>query len=399
MPRREAAREGGRGEGESVFIAAGEASGDWAGARLAEALGRLRGDLELQGIGGRQMAAAGVELFADSSQWGAIGVFESAVKVPRVWRVLKQTQAHLKALRPAAVVLIDCGAFNLPLARAAREAGLRTLYYLPPGSWSRRLRSAELPELVDAIATPFPWSRDLLRGRRARVEWVGHPVVESARPEMPAEEAWGRYGLDAKRPVVALAPGSREQEMRYVLPVLAEAAARLAREWEGTQFIVPVAETVEGERVRDAFARAGAEVTLLSGMDSNALQLARAGAVCSGTATLEFACLGVPMVVVYRASRATTLQYRLFRGLIGRQRWAAMPNIIADREVVKELLGSEASPAAVAAEVSALLAEGARREHVKEGLREVAGSLGPVGASERTAEMVLELVDAGGGDQ
>ncbi len=141
------------------------------------------------------------------------------------------------------------------------------------------------------------------------------------------------------------------------------------------------------------FARPGVKATLLRGMDYDALQLARAAAVCSGTAALEFACLGVPMVVVYRASAATTVQYRLFRGLIGRQRWAAMPNIIAGREVVRELLGSAASGEAVAREVGALLAEGERREEVLAGLGEVVRNLGPAGASERTAELVLELTE------
>ncbi len=192
--------------------------------------------------------------------------------------------------------------------------------------------------------------------------------------------------------MIARPPGSRAQEIHYLLPVLVKAAARLAREWDGIQFVVPVAETVERERVRAEFERGEVAVKLLSGMDHDALQLAEAAAVCSGTATLEFACLGIPMVVVYRASRATTLQYRLMRGLIGRQRWAAMPNIIAGREVVKELLGSAASPEAIAGEVGALLVGGARREQVRADLREVVQSLGPGGASERTAEMVLELM-------
>jgi len=388
-------REGG-GSGEegrpSVLLVAGEASGDWAGALLAQALRKRRADLVLRGIGGRRMAAAGVELFADSSDWGAIGVFEAAAKVPRACGVLRKTRAHLGAARPDALVLVDCGAFNIPLARWARKVRLRTLYYLPPGSWSRRLRSPELRELVDVIATPFRWSRDLLAGGRARVEWVGHPVVEAARPKLPAAAAWGRYGLDPEHPVVALAPGSREQEVHYLLPVLAEAAARLAREWEGIQFVMPVAETVEERQVKRGFERAGVKARFLSGMECDALQLASAAAVCSGTATLEFACLGVPMVVVYRASRATTLQYRLVRGLIGGQRWAAMPNIIAGREVVRELLGSAAKPEAVAKEVSALLADEPRRERMRSDLREVVAALGPPGASARTAELVLEMI-------
>jgi lipid-A-disaccharide synthase len=417
-----------------IFMVAGEASGDWVGALLAEALRRQRPGVSIAGIGGRRMAAAGVELFADSSGWGAIGVFEAASRVPRVWWALRATRRHLGKAPPDALVLIDCGAFNLPLARCARCAGIATLYYFPPGSWSRRLRSAELRELADVIATPFPWSRDLLAGGRARVEWVGHPVVEAARPTVSAEEAGRRYGLDANRPVVALAPGSRKQELRYVLPVLAGAGARLAAQvrdihgrscvkvrlsssprqrrgrrgrsllhqdnalmQETPQFIVPVAATVDRLTVEKTLARFGVRATLLAGMEYNALQLADAAAVCSGTATLEFACLGIPMVAVYRASRATTLQYRLIRGLIGRQRFAAMPNIIAQRETVRELLGSAAAPEAVAAELAALLGDEERRTMMKRDLAEVAAALGQPGASDRTAALVLELAGRGKG--
>jgi lipid-A-disaccharide synthase len=318
--------------------------------------------------------------------------------VPRVWRALRATRRHLGNAPPDALVLIDCGAFNIPLARFARCAGIATLYYFPPGSWSRRLRSPELRALVDVIATPFPWSRDLLAGGRAKVEWVGHPVVEAARPTLSAEEAGRRHGLDASRPVVALAPGSRKQELRYVLPVLAGAGARLAAQVQETpQFIVPVAATADRLTVENTLARFGVRATLLAGMEYNALQLAGTAAVCSGTATLEFACLGIPMVVVYRASRATTLQYRLIRGLIGRQRFAAMPNIIAQREIVRELLGSAATPEAVAAELEALLRDEERRAQMKRDLAEVAAALGQPGASDRTAALVLELAGRGKG--
>jgi len=383
-----------RGEGgpATVFLSAGEASGDWTGAMLARTLGELRPDLRLRGIGGRRMAEAGVELTSDSSSWGAIGVFEALSKLPRVLGILRATRHCLGAEPPHVLVLIDCGAFNIPLARFARSRGIPTLYYFPPGSWSRRLRGPELRDLVDVIATPFPWSRDLLSGGRAAVEWVGHPVVEASRPRITPEKAFTKYGLDPGRRVIALAPGSRDQELGYVFPVLLQVAALISERLGDVQFLAPVAPTLDPARVRAGLERAGVTFTLLQGMDYDALQLAQAAAVCSGTATLEFTCLGVPMVVVYRASRLTTLQYRLIRGVIGGQRWAAMPNIIAGRGIVRELLGSAATPQAVAAEVIDLLSDPARRAQVKEGLAEVKTALGEPGATRRTAELVLGLL-------
>ena len=371
---------------------------------MARALKEREPGLALAGVGGRRMAAAGVDLVADSSEWGAIGVCDAVGKIPRVWRVLRRVRARLERERPSAVVLIDSGGGNVPLARRVRKLGLKTVYYLPPGSWSRRLRNPGLRELVDVVATPFPWSRDLLTGGRARVEWVGHPVLEAARPKLSCEEAWQRYGLDPGRRVVALAPGSRGQEMKHVLPLLAKAAGRLAREFEGVQFMAPVSDPVYEKRVWDAFRKAGVRVMLLQGMEYDALQLAEAAAVCSGTATLEFACLGTPMVVVYRAGLGTSLQFVLARGVIGKQWRAGMPNIIAGRDIVPELLWKWAKPETLARELGSLLRDEDRRERMKADLAEVVANLGgdprlggdsrlgQVGASGKTAELVLELM-------
>jgi len=375
-----------------VFVVAGEASGDWAGALLARALKRKRPGLRLRGIGGRRMAGAGVDLVADSSDWGAIGVFDAVRKIPRAYLSIRRLRRRLAQERPSALVLIDSGAVNVPLARMVQNLKLKMLYYLPPGSWSRNPRGRAVRELVDVIATPFPWSKDLLSGGRARVEWVGHPVLEAARPKLSAEGAWGPYGLDRERSVVALAPGSREQEMRYVLPLMAEAAARLKAQSAGTQFLVPVSDPAYEELVRKAFHGVGVQMTLLQGMEYDALQLAGAAAVCSGTATLEFACLGIPMVVVYKASPGTTVQFLLVRGVIGKQWRAAMPNIIAGRDVVPELLWRYATPQAMARELFSLLEDRERRQQMQRDLAEVVHSLGEPGASERTADLVLEMM-------
>ncbi len=377
----------------SVFISAGEASGDWAGARLADALRTRSGDLRLRGVGGRRMASAGVQLIADSSTWGAIGVFEALSKVPRVMRSLRVIHSWLRASPPSALVLIDAGAVNMRFAHQARSMGLPTLYYFPPGSWRKRPKSIEIRDAVDMIATPFPWSRDLLQGGRARVEWVGHPVVEYAHPDISREEAAKRYGIDLTRPVVAIAPGSRSQEIHYLLPVLAHAASRLMQHFPGLQLLVPVASSLDRDRTLGPLTSVGVQARPLDGMDYNALQLAQAAVVCSGSVTLEFSCLRTPMVVVYRASRATTLQYRLLRGLLGGQRFAAMPNIIAGREVVRELLGSEANPDSIAREVASLLRDERERARISAELGAVVAALGSPGASARTAEMVLELIE------
>jgi len=376
----------------AVFLSAAEASGDWAGALLATALRRKRPALQLFGLGGARMAAAGVHLVEETSHWGAIGVFDALRTIPRAWAGLRRARAHLAGNPADVVVLIDSGGVNIPFARMVRKLGPRILYYLPPGSWSRKSRNHTIQNLADVIATPFAWSKETLAGGRARVEWVGHPVLETVRPRLSPQEARRHYGIEPDRSVLALAPGSREQEMGFVLPILAEAAARLVARIEGLQLLVPVSNPIFEQHIRDAFQQRGLEAILLHGMEYDALQLAEAAAVCSGTATLEFACLRVPMVIVYRAGIATTFQYVLFRGILGGQRYAGMPNIIAQREIVPELLRRYATPEAIACELGSLLTDQERRARVRADLDDVVRALGTEGASERTAELVLGLL-------
>jgi len=219
--------------------------------------------------------------------------------------------------------------------------------------------------------------------------------VEQARPTISREEAQARYGVASSHRVAAIAPGSREQEIHYLLPVLLRAAAKLEKQFPGMHFLIPAAPSLQREWIASSLSEAGLKVTLLEGMDYNALQLAEAAVVCSGSATLEFACLGIPMVVVYRASRLTTLQFRLVRGVIGGQRFAAMPNIIAGREVVPELLGSAAEPGAICQQLAGFLEDRGRCARVRADLDLVVTTLGPPGASQRTAAMVLELIGQG----
>jgi lipid-A-disaccharide synthase len=283
----------------------------------------------------------------------------------------------------------------MPLARIAKGLGVPVIYYLPPGSWSRRPRGGHLREVADVIATPFPWSRDNLAGGHARVEWVGHPAAESVRPAMSPEEAYRHYSLDPGRPVVALAPGSRAQELGSLLPVLAGAGVLLQGSFPGAQFLLPVAPSVDADRVRAHLRQQGLHALLLSGMEYDALQLAQAAAVCSGTATLEFACLRVPMAVVYRASAAVAVQW-LIRSVRSRQRFVGLPNIIAGRQVVPELLGRAASPEGIAAVLCSFLHDEGLRATMRRDLDEVAATLDGPGASNRTAALILEAIAAHG---
>lgn len=381
-----------------IFISAGEASGDRYGGLLAEALRRLDPEVRLRGIGAAQMRAAGVELVADSSAWSAIGLLDAVrIALGRMGEPRRVRRA-LADDAPDVLVLIDFGAFNVPLARFARRRAIPTLYEMPPGAWSRRRPPGDLPGIVDAIATPFDWSAQRLAGGQAQVELIGHPCLDYVGTTRTAEQAAAALGLDRGRRVIALVPGSRRHEIERIAPRIFAAAAQIAREVPGTQFLVPVAPTVDREQVtRLAVARLGgaADLRLLDGMDYDALQLADVAIAASGTATLELACLGVPMVVVYWVPRATDLQFRLGRVRREGIRWFALPNLLADRQIVPELAQARFTPERVAAEALRLLRDDEAARAMRRDLAQVRRLLGESGASERVAEIVMALAKSG----
>jgi len=375
-----------------LFIVAGEPSGDRQGAALAAEIRRLEPQARVSGVGSHAMAAAGVDLFCDSAGWAAIGAGEALKKIPALWLKKRAIVRRLLSHSPAALVLIDFGAFNLRLARTLQGSGIPILYYFPPRSWSRRPPTGDLTELVDAIATPFRWSEQALSGGKAIARWVGHPLVDQVRPAMSPDEARSRWGIAADERLLVVVPGSRPQELRLITPHLAEAAGILTRERAGLRVAVTVAPGVDREALRQRFQRLGIEPIMVEGLNPDLLQLADVALATSGTATLELAIIGVPMVVVYKVSLTTKLQYEIVRRLRGALwRFIAMPNVIADRRIVPELLQERARPELIAAEGRALLDDAEARERMRRDLLAVAAELGPPGAATRAAEMVVAL--------
>jgi lipid-A-disaccharide synthase len=223
------------------------------------------------------------------------------------------------------------------------------------------------------------------------VRWVGHPLVEQVRPKIGAQEARRALGLADNERLVVVAPGSRRQELRYLLPPLAAAAEILNRQAPGLRFAVSAAPGVSRDRLRRRFVRADAEPIMMDGLDPDLLQVAAVALAASGTATLELAMLGIPMVVVYKVSPTTRLQFALVCRVRGPVRFIAMPNVIAQREIVPELLQDRARGDTIAAEARKLLQDSAAAQRMRADLREVTAQLGPPGAAGRAADMALAL--------
>lgn len=378
------------GSAPHVFLLTGEPSGDLHGARLAQALLARDPRVRLSGVGGTRMRQAGVQIEADSEHWGAIGIPEALRKVPSLLGHLHRLTRRLLADPPDVLVLIDFGAFNMRLLRQLQGSGIRTVYYIPPGCWSRRRAPGQLPFLADAIATPFPWSAASLSaaGGTAQVQWVGHPILEYTRQAATPAEARARLGIDPAQPVVAVAPGSRRAELRYLLPVFRDALARLHPR---PTVLLALAPSLD-RRAVTALLPPDLPVHYLDGIDYAVMRAADAALVASGTATLELACLDIPMVVAYRASFATWLQYRLVARHITH---ISLPNILCDAPVVPELLQHAASPAALADALAPLLTDTPARRAQRTAFAALRETLGDGQACAKTAEMVLKLSPPG----
>ena len=365
--------------GPRILISAGEASGDLHAAHLVREVLRLRPDARFFGMGGERMAAAGVERIVESRDVAVTGLVEVAARIGPVLRGLARLRRSLEERRPDLVVLVDFPDFNLRLARAARKRGIPSVYYIAPQVWAwRRGRARLLRGLVEKVLVILPFEKDLYGDKGV---FVGHPLLD----EMGTRPA----AAPADPPCVALLPGSRENEVRRILPVLLEAAGRIAARIPEVTFFLPVASTAPASEIRSRVRASGLPVRVTLHGRRAGLAACRAAVVASGTATLETALLGVPMVIVYRMA---PLSYVLARRLV-RVPHVGLINMVAGERIVPELLQGDATSEGIAAEIAAYLEDPAHRRRVSEALLSAAARLGGPGASARAAAEVVGVLE------
>ncbi len=375
--------------GPEIFISAGEVSGDQHAAALLMELRRMRPDLAAWGVGGPCLAAAGQQQVAGIEQLSLVGITEVLPKLGSILALLRRLRGELARRRPAVVVLVDAPDFNLRLARAAHELGLRVVYFITPQVWAwRRGRLRDIRRTVDLALCILPFEEAFFKEAGIRTEYVGHPLVDLVRPSAPQQALRADLQLDAARPVVALLPGSRRGEVRALLPSLLGAGALLSRRRPRPQFVVPAASPA----VRPLLSPLSAEpiaARIVEGRAWDCLAAADAAVVASGTATLETALIGTPFVVVYRVS---PLSHAIAKRLI-RARWASLPNLLLGEPAVLELLQYECRPETIAAEIERLLDDPAAAARLREKCGKVSALLGPGGAAARAAASIARYAD------
>lgn len=367
------------------MLVAGEASGDLHGATLSRALGALAPERRLFGMGGVGMAAAGVELLEDVTAAAAVGGSEAVGRLPRLYRAYRHLAQALAERRPGVLVLIDFPEFNLRLAAVAKRAGVPVVYFIPPQVWAWRLwRVRTMRRLVSLVLAVFPFEAPIYRRAGVPVEFVGHPVLDALAAAPSRAVARRELGLGEGARVIGLLPGSRREEVARVLPLLRDAVARIAAAEPAARFVLGLAPTITPAALGEA--RGGTPSIEVHPARAHAvMRAADVLLVASGTATLEAALLGTPMVVCYRFSRASEAIARL----LVRVPWMSLANLVLGRAVVPELFQGRATGARLAAEALRLLTDADACAAQREAFTELARELGEPGVGARAARWVL----------
>jgi lipid-A-disaccharide synthase len=369
-----------------LLLSAGEASGDMYAARLATAL-KQRAEVEIFGMGGPQMRAAGVDIITDYSEVSVVGITEILSHLPSLIRAMRRLVNEADLRRPTLAILTDFPGFHLRLARKLKARKIRNAYYICPQFWAWRPWRVRIVRRRFAQALCiFPFEEKFYADAGVPVKFIGHPLVGAVHATVDRATFLREQNLDPVRPVVAVLPGSRRAELNQHLPILHEACARIHRETQA-QFVIASAHTNTASELREGWPP-DIPLRVVEGRTYNALASADAAIVSSGTATVETALLDVPMVVVYRVTPLTAF---LAKPLV-RTPFFSMVNLIAGKPVVPELIQSDFTPDRVSKEVVHLLRDPAARAAMRANLAEVRNRLGPPGAVDRAADAILDLV-------
>lgn len=379
-----------------IMISVGEASGDLHGASVANALKTQCPDIQLFGMGGDKMRAAGVDIVYDIADLGVIGIVEVVKNLPRLFRLRDMLADLMEQEKPDALVIIDYPGFNVRLAKIAKAKGIPVISYISPSAWAwGKGRAKEVAETVERVASIFPFEADVYREAGANVTFVGHPLLDIVKPSMSKEEAYRFFGADPGAPVVMLMPGSRQQEIEKLLPDMLAAGERIDKKLPSCQFFLPVASTIPRAEIQNMISRYRLKVTLTTENTYDLMNISDVAIAASGTATLETSLMKTPTVIIYRIA---TLTY-LIGKIVVKIPNIGLPNIIAGRKIVPELIQGDANPANIAGEALRILQDEAARLQVLADLEEVREKLGQTGAVSRVAQVILEVAEQCGGKE
>ena len=380
-----------------IMVVAGEPSGDLHASHVARRLTALCPDIALFGMGGDWMEKASVSLDFHIRDSAVMGFADVITVLPMFLRKQASLKRRIREERPDVLLLVDFAEFNMPLAKFAQKHGVPVVYYIPPKAWAWRAnRARKLAKWANVVAAIFPFEAEFYRNAGANAEFVGHPLVDFAQTSLSTHAAREHLGLsetadDENTPVIGLMPGSRRSEIRHILPVMLSTAANIAQVYPNAQWVLPLAPGISHELIEKCKQEqnlSGKQVPPIKIVEDATYPVMRASTlllVTSGTATLEAACIGTPMIIVFRTA---SLNWHIIKALTPLER-SGLPNLIAGRDIVPELLQTELTPTALTELSLDFLQNPQKRETQREALQTVHAQLGTAGAAERTAELVL----------
>lgn len=373
-----------------VTIVSGEASGDIHAAHLIEELRSLVPDIYVDGMGSDALLVQADQLLVDNRDIAVMGLVEILRHYPKIRRVLKKLEQHLRESPPDLLILVDYVEFNLKLAKTAKTLGIKVLFYVSPQVWAWRPgRVEKIGRVIDMMATIFPFEVRYYEEKNVPARYVGHPLVGKVKASATREELLAEFGLNDVRPVVSLQPGSRRSEIDTLLDTFLSAAELVSANHSGVQWVLPTAPGLDQSLLRETIARHRLDVTLIpAGRSYDAMLMATAVLSASGTATLETAMMGTPLVVAHKVS---PLSYSILKRLI-RIPHISLANIVAEKEIVREFIQDAATPAALAKELEKLLLDDAYRKHMIANMAEVTRKLGDKEGSVQVAELAAEML-------
>ena len=365
-----------------IMISVGEASGDLHGASVAKAIKEINPHAYIFGMGGINMKNNGVEIYHDIADLGVIGFVEVMKNLRRLFQLKADLVELMKKEKPDVLVVIDYPDFNMRLAKEAKKLNIPIVSYISPSAWAWRPgRAKNVAKIVDCIAAIFPFEADFYSKAGAKVEFVGHPLLDIVKPTMGKDDTYKYFGA-ARQQIVLLLPGSRKQEIQNLLPEMLKAAEQIVKVKQDVQFYLPIASTIPQSMVMNIIEKYSIKVNLTHDKNYDLMSIADVGIASSGTVTLEAAILNLPTVVIYKLAFLT---YLLGKMLV-KIPYFSLPNIIVGRKLIPELLQNQANYNNIAKETIKILENSAK---MKQEMKIVTERLGQGGAVKKVAKLIL----------
>jgi lipid-A-disaccharide synthase len=368
-----------------LYFVAGERSGDLHGGNLVSALKSRQEGIFCRGFGGDHMKQAGMDVVTNYREMAFMGFAEVLANLTTISKKLKQCKQDILVFKPDAVVLIDYAGFNMRIAKFARKNGFKVFWYISPKVWAwNQSRAWKLKACIDRMFVILPFERDFFKKFNWEVDYVGNPVLDAVKKHVPERAFLQRNNLAPDRPIVALLPGSRKQEVKFIIPVMAE----VVKKFPEIQFAVAAVDNLPPAYYQPL--RVKSNVKFVTGATYDLLSHSRAAIVTSGTATLETALFKVPQVVVYKTS---SVSYAIAKNLI-RVPYISLVNLIAGKEVVKEMIQQKANSKDVSTELNQILKDDQYRKKIMNGYSEIMSVLDTGSASDNAAEQMLHYLQS-----